>query len=69
MCNKCLITYVRLTAEKGVESSIPALSHAFVETVILLPSAGSFKKGCCQLQEKVCVNRLVNLAQEKIVVR
>ena len=26
-------------------------SHA---TVILLPSADSLKKGCCQLQAKVC---------------
>ena len=39
----------------------PARSHTFVEidheiisTVILLPSAESFKKGCCQLQAKVC---------------
>ena len=44
-----------------VASSIPARSHTFVETdheiistVILLPSADSFKKGCCQLQAKVC---------------
>ena len=41
--------------------SIPVRSHTFVEidhemisTVILLPSADSFKKGCCQLQAKVC---------------
>ena len=40
---------------------ILARSHTFVEidheiisTVILLPSADSFKKGCCQLQAKVC---------------
>ena len=39
----------------------PVRSHTFVEsdtemisTVILLPSADSFKKGCCQLQAKVC---------------
>ena len=25
-----------------------------LSTVILLPSADSFKKGCCQLQVKVC---------------
>ena len=44
-----------------VASSIPARSHTFVEidreiisTVILLPSADSFKKGFCQLQAKVC---------------
>ena len=45
----------------GVTSLIPARSHTFVEidheiisTVILLPSAESFKKGCCKLQAKVC---------------
>ena len=50
-----------LTADPGVASSIPARSHTFVEidreiisTVILLPSADSFKKGCCQVQAKVC---------------
>ena len=50
-----------LSADLGVASSIPAQSHTFVEidheiisTVILLPSADSFKKGCCQLQAKVC---------------
>ena len=43
------------------EESIPARFHTFVEidheiisTVILHPSAESFKKGCCQLQAKVC---------------
>ena len=50
-----------LTADPGVTCSILAWSHTFVEidheiisTVILLPSAESFKKGCCQLQAKVC---------------
>ena len=50
-----------LTADPGVASSIPVQSHTFVEidheiisTVILLPSADLFKKGCCQLQAKVC---------------
>ena len=57
----CLATDACLTADPGVASSIPARSHTFVEidhemvsTVILLPSAESFKKGCCQLQAKVC---------------
>ena len=57
----CLATDVSLTSEPGVPSSIPAWSHTFEEidhkiisTVILLPSAESFKKGCCQLQVKVC---------------
>ena len=50
-----------LTADSWVASLILARSHTFVEidqeiisTVILLPSADSFKKGCCQLQAKVC---------------
>ena len=56
----CLATDACLTADPGVASSTPARSHTFVEidheiisTVILLPSADSFKKGCCQLQAKV----------------
>ena len=57
----CLTTDACLTADPGVVSSIYARPHFFVEKyheklsmVILLPSAGSFKKGCCQLQAKVC---------------
>ena len=69
-----------LTAIPGVTSSIPARSHTFVEidheiisTVILLPSADSFKKGCCQLQAKVCAQitgyPLVQACPGKSVVR
>ena len=76
----CLVTDAKLTADPGVVSSIPAQSHTFVEidhertsTVILLPSAKSFMKRCCQLQAKVCARLLVNclfkLAQVKSVVR
>ena len=57
----CLATDACLTAIPGVASKIPAWSHTFkdidheiISTVILLPSADSFKKGCCQLQAKVC---------------
>ena len=57
----CLTTEACLTADPGVVSSIRARSHTFVEidheiisTVILFPFADSFKKGCCQLQAKVC---------------
>ena len=57
----CLATDACLTVDPGVASSIPARYHTFVEidheiisTVILLPSADLFKKGCCQLQAKVC---------------
>ena len=56
----CLATDACLTADPGVASLIPVRSHTFVEiyhemisTVILLPSADSFKKDCCQLQAKV----------------
>ena len=57
----CLATDASLIADPGVTSSIQARSHTFSEidheiisTVILLPSAESFKKGICQLQAKVC---------------
>ena len=57
----CLATDASLTADPGVASSILARSHTFVEidheiisTVIILPSAESFKEGCGQLQAKVC---------------
>ena len=50
-----------LTADPGVVSLILPRSHTFVEidneiisTVVLLPSAESFKKGCFWLQAKVC---------------
>ena len=30
------------------------IDHEIISTVILLPSADLLKKGCCQLQAKVC---------------
>ena len=57
----CLTKDASLTTDPGVASSIPAGSHTFMEIdheiismAILLPSAESFKNGCCQLQAKVC---------------
>ena len=57
----CLATDASLMEDPGVAGLIPVRSHTFMEidheiisTVILLPSAESFKKGCCQLQAKVC---------------
>ena len=57
----CLATYGSLTADPGVASSTLGRSHTLVEIdreiismVILLPSAESFKRGCCQLQAKEC---------------
>ena len=65
-----------LTADPGVESSIPAWSHTFVEidhkiisTAILLPSADSRRVVVSYKQKyvhKVLVNCLVKLAQEKV---
>ena len=76
----CLATDASLTADPGVASSIPVWSHTFVEidheiisSVILLPSTESFKKGCCQLQAKVCARStgylLVQACLGKSVVR
>ena len=36
---------------------IVEIDHEIISTVILLPSAESFKKGCCQLQAIVCSGR------------
>ena len=61
----CLATDASLTADPGVTSLIQAWSHTFMDidyeiisTVILLPSAESFKKDCCQLQAKVCAQSI-----------
>ena len=61
----CLATDASLTVDPGVASSTPTRSHTFVKidheinsTVILLPSAESFKKGCCQLIAKVCARSI-----------
>ena len=57
----CLATDACLTADPGVVGLILAHSHTFVEIdyeiifVVILPSAESFKKGCCQLQAEVHV--------------
>ena len=68
-----LATDAPLTADPGVASLIPVQSHTFVEIdheiismVILLPSAESFKKGCCRLQAKYVHEVLVKVAQEKV---
>ena len=57
----CLATDACLTADPGVASSIGAspptfmeIDHEIISTVILLPSAEPFKKGCCRLQAKLC---------------
>ena len=51
-------------------SSFMEIDHEIISTVILLPSADWFKKGCCQLQaeyaHKLLVNCLFKPAQEKV---
>ena len=55
-----------------MNTNVVEIDHEIISTVILLPSAESFKKqkGCCQLQAKVCariqVNCLFKLTQEKV---
>ena len=55
----CLAADTCLTADPGVASSISVWSHTFIEIdheIISshFPPIHWFKKGCCQLQEKVC---------------
>ena len=57
----CLATDASLTTDQGVTILTPARSHTFVEInheiismAILRTSSESSKKGCCQLQAKVC---------------
>ena len=64
----CLDTDACLTADPGQAPYFRG-DYEIISTVILLPSAESFKKGCCRLQakvNKVLVNRLLKLAQEKV---
>ena len=54
-------------------SPVPEIDREIISMVILLPSAVSFKKGCCQLQAKVCTQitgyPLVQASPGKSVVR
>ena len=40
--------------DPGLVPYFREIDHEIISTVILLPSADLFKKGCCQLQAKVC---------------
>ena len=40
--------------DPGTVHTFVEIDHEIISTVILLPSADLFKKGCCQLQAKVC---------------
>ena len=54
----CLGTDACLPADPGAWPGpilFLEIDHEIISAVILLPSAESFKKGCCQLQAKVCV--------------
>ena len=57
----CLATEACLTADPGVTSSILVrpltfmeIGHEIISVVILLPSAESFKMGCCYKRIFVC---------------
>ena len=43
----CLATDARLTEDPGVATFLE-IDHEIISAIILLPSAESFKKGCCQ---------------------
>ena len=65
---KCLTTDTCLTADPGVMSSI--LDHEIISKAILLPSTDSRRVVVSYKRKyvhKVLVNRLVKLAQEKVV--
>ena len=54
-----------MIADPGAVRSIPDWSHTLgeidheiISTVIHLLSSESFKKGCCQLQAKVCAQSI-----------
>ena len=68
----CLEIDGSLTTDPGVASSIPALSHTFVEIdheinsmVILLPSAESFKKCYCRMCTKYLLTACSSLTRKK----
>ena len=42
------------------------IDHEFISKVILLPSADFLKKGCCQLQAKVCARITGSLPRIKV---
>ena len=77
--NKFYMAFYTNKLHLGVASSIPALTHTFVEidheiitTVILLPSADSRRVVViykCEYVHEVLVNCFVKLAKEKCVVR
>ena len=59
--------------DPGRSYTFVEIDHEIISRVILLPSADSFKKGCCQLQVKVCARitgyPLVQACPGKSVVR
>ena len=42
------------------------IDHEFISKVILLPFADLLKKGCCQLQVKVCARITGSLPRKKV---
>ena len=50
----CIAELIKLVANKNLPDTFVDIDHEIISTVILLPSAESSMKGCCQLQAKVC---------------
>ena len=59
---KCYSKYITKLARSH---TFVEIDHEIISTVILLPSAESFKKGCCQYVHEVLVNCLFKLVQER----
>ena len=50
----CTSAEFRLSFQLLEILTLQVFDHEMISTVILLPSANSFKKGCCLLLAKVC---------------
>ena len=46
--------YAQKVCLQARSHTLVEIDHEIISTVILLPSAESFKNVCCQLQAKVC---------------
>ena len=49
-----MVNHLFKLAQEKVGLGAMTIAVGLVSTIIFLPSAESFKKGCCQLQAKVC---------------
>ena len=68
--NPGMVYFSRMHEAEVKEQAAVEIDHEIISTVILLPSAESFMKGCYQLQAKVCAQStgepLVQACQGKV---